>query len=98
MVGGGSNSPAWRQMFANVFNKPFVKANIGQDAASLGAAAVAAVGSGLWEDFHAVENIIQHQEITNPEEDTATAYQRLLPVYEQTWIYLSSIAELMRQV
>jgi xylulokinase len=96
MVGGGSNSAAWRQMFANVFNKPFVKANVGQDAASLGAAAIAAVGSGLWDDFHVVENIIQHQEIAIPDEDAAKAYQRLLPVYEQTWIYLSSIAELMR--
>ncbi len=98
MVGGGSKSQAWRQIFANVFNKPFARANVGQDAASLGAAAVAAVGSGLWPDFNAVKDVITHQEINMPDAQAVTAYERLLAVYEQTWAHLSSIAELMRHI
>lgn len=98
MVGGGSNSPAWRQIFANVFVRPFAKANIGQDAASLGAAAVAAVGSGLWPDFDMVDTIIQHEELSQPDKTASEQYQRLVHVYEQTWSYLSGIAELMKQV
>jgi xylulokinase len=98
MVGGGSKSPSWRQLFANVFNKPIAKANVGQDAASLGAAAVAAVGSGRWDDFRTVENLIEHQEITQPDQEAVESYQRLSSVYEQTWTHLASIAELMRQI
>ncbi len=98
MVGGGSKSQAWRQIFANVFNKPFARANVGQDAASLGAAAVAAVGSGLWPDFNAVKDVITHQEINMPDAQAVTAYERLLAVYEQMWAHLSSIAELMRHI
>jgi xylulokinase len=81
-----------------VFNKPIAKANVGQDAASLGAAAVAAVGSGLWDDFRTVENLIEHQEITQPDQEAVESYQRLSSVYEQTWTHLASIAELMRQI
>jgi xylulokinase len=97
MVGGGSRSAAWRQMFADVFNRPFAKANVGQDAASLGAAAVAAVGSGLWDSFLAVESVIQHEEMATPGPDAVARYRRSLSIYEQTWQYLSSIANVMRQ-
>lgn len=97
MVGGGSNSPAWRQMFADVFNTPFSKANVGQDAASLGAVTLAAVGSGLWDDFRVVDSIIEHQAITQPDAAAVEQYQRLLATYEKTWAYLSLIADLMEQ-
>ncbi len=96
MVGGGSKSAAWRQIFANVFNKPFVKANVGQDAASLGAATVAAVGSGLWDDFRMVEKILEHEETAEPDKQAVERYAELLSTYEQTWTHLSNIAELMR--
>ncbi|MCK4241202.1 MAG: hypothetical protein KAX30_06230 [Candidatus Atribacteria bacterium] len=45
-------------MFANVFNYQFVKINTDQNAASLGAAAIAAVGSGFWEGYEKIEEII----------------------------------------
>jgi xylulokinase len=98
MVGGGSNSPDWRQMFADVFNRPFARANVGQDAASLGAAAVAAVGSGLWDDFRQVGDLIQYVEIARPDQAAVTRYQTVLSVYEQTWAHLSDIAELMKRI
>jgi xylulokinase len=98
MVGGGSKSESWRQIFADVFNRPFIKANVGQDAASLGAAAVAAVGSGLWPDFSAVHHLITPQEVTSPDTHAVETYQNLLDIYERTWMHLSGIAELMGQL
>ncbi|MBK9124525.1 MAG: FGGY-family carbohydrate kinase [Chloroflexi bacterium] len=95
MVGGGSNSARWRQMFANVFARPFTKANVGQDAASLGAAAVAAVGSGLWAGFDAVDSLIVREDLASPEPEQVARYRAILEVYEQTWRPLSAIADLM---
>ncbi|MFN8564509.1 MAG: FGGY-family carbohydrate kinase [Anaerolineae bacterium] len=97
MVGGGSKSAAWRQMFADVFDKPFARANVGQDAASLGAAAVAAVGSGLWRDFGVVQSLIEQQDIAEPQPEAVAAYRKLSAIYEQTWTQLSQLADLMRQ-
>lgn len=98
MVGGGSNNSAWMQMFADVFDLPFFKANVGQDAASLGAATVAAVGAGIWDDYRMVDSIIQHQSTTKPDPANVETYRRLSAICEQTWQHLSGIAELMKQI
>ncbi|NWF69161.1 MAG: pentose kinase [Chloroflexi bacterium] len=98
MVGGGSKSAAWRQMFADVFNKPFAKASIGQDAASLGAAALAAVGSGLWASFARLDDLIEQEDVAQPQPEAVARYQKLLPLYQQTWAHLSSIADVIRQI
>lgn len=85
-------------MFADIFNKLFVKANVGQDAASLGAAAVAAVGSGQWNDFTMIDRLIEQQEIAQPDAHVAEQYRKIQHVYEQTWPHLSHIADLMKQI
>ena len=46
VVGGGSRSPLWRQILADALQVNIVKTNVGQEAGSLGAAAVAAVAAG----------------------------------------------------
>ena len=51
VVGGGSRSPLWRQILADALQVDIVKTNVGQEAGALGAAAVAAVAAGLWDDF-----------------------------------------------
>ena len=55
LVGGGSNSKLWGQIMADVLNRKILKTNIGQDAAALGAAAIAAVGIGFWKDFNKID-------------------------------------------
>lgn len=44
ICGGGSKSAVWLQMFADILDVRVLKTNIDQDAASLGAAAIAAEG------------------------------------------------------
>ena len=52
--GGGSKSKFWMQMFADIFDMNIIKTNIDQDAASLGAAAIAARAVGTIRDDYAV--------------------------------------------
>lgn len=59
-VGGGSRSELWMQMYADIYNKTMVRTNVDQQAAALGAAALAAVGTGIWSDFSPLDRI--HQE------------------------------------
>ncbi len=56
-VGGGSRSDVWIQMYADIFGKTMLRTNIDQQAAALGAAAVAAVGSGIWDDFSPLDSV-----------------------------------------
>jgi xylulokinase len=81
LVGGGSRVPLWRQILADVFDITIVKTNIDQQAAALGAMAVAAVGTGLWSDFDHIDEVHEIEEITTPILENSAVYQRLLPIY-----------------
>ena len=82
IVGGGSKSRFWRQIFADVFNMNIVKTNIGEEAGSLGAAAIAAVGCGLWQDFSKLDEIHQIEETMEPDPANHDIYKSLAPVFE----------------
>jgi xylulokinase len=84
LVGGGANSPLWRQIYANVYDMPVVRTRAGQQAAALGAAAVAGVGVGIWKDFGIIDEISTVTERNEPEVDAAAAYERLMVRYKQT--------------
>jgi len=81
-VGGGSKSKLYLQIFADVYNTKILKTNIDQDAGALGAAAVAAVGYGLWKDFNKIDEIHKAVEIVEPDPENNLKYEKLLPVFE----------------
>jgi xylulokinase len=81
-VGGGSKSKLYLQIFADVYNTKILKTNIDQDAGALGAAAIAAVGCGLWMDFNKIDKIHIAVEIVEPDPERNAKYEKLLPVFE----------------
>ena len=82
MVGGGSKSKVWRQIFADVYRMDCVKTNVDQEAATLGAAAVAAVGAGLWKGFDKVDEAHQVQGVEKPIARNVEIYRKLAPAFE----------------
>lgn len=82
LVGGGSKSALYRRIFADVYNMKIIKTNIDQDAGSLGAAAIAAVGCGIWEDFSRIDEIHIVKEVIEPDKENNLKYEKLLPVFE----------------
>jgi xylulokinase len=95
VVGGGSRSPVWQQIYADVYHTRMVKTNIDQQAAALGAAACAAVGAGLWPDFEIVDQIHQTQQIFDPDPERARAYERILGIFQQSEQSLSDLGDLI---
>ena len=82
LVGGGSKSRLWRQIFADVFAMKMLKTNIDQDAGSLGAAAVAAVGTGLWDGFGRIDEVHSVLETAEPDAERSEIYRKLRPAFE----------------
>lgn len=78
LVGGGSINPFWRQMYADAMNIRVEKTNIGQEAAALGAAALAAVGAGLWDDFSTIDDIHKTEAIHEVNSADAEKYLELM--------------------
>lgn len=98
IVGGGSKSSLWRQIYADVFNMNIVKTNIGEEAGSLGAAAIAAVGSGLWEDFSKIDEIHQIESIKEPISKNNQIYNKLAPVHEMLRNSQAEIGESLSKI
>jgi xylulokinase len=98
MVGGGSRSPLWRQIFADVYGMDVVKTNIDQEAASLGAAAVAAVGAGLWKDFAPVDAVHRVVSVEKPIEANAAVYRQLLPAFEHLRQSQAALGDMLKAI
>jgi xylulokinase len=98
VVGGGSRSKLWRQIFADAWEIDILRTNIGQDAGSLGAAAVAAVAAGLWNDFKCVDRVHAFQDRAVPTLENVRIYNQLLPVFHQAALDQSRLGDLLAGV
>jgi xylulokinase len=81
MAGGGAKSPLWRGIFADMLSADIAITEVDQNAAALGAAALAAKGVGLWEDFTAVGALHGKRELTVPVSANAALYASMALAY-----------------
>ena len=98
VVGGGSQSALWRQIYADVYNMKIVKTSVDQQAAALGAAAVAAVGTGLWPNFDMIDDIHEIENTTEPVEANNAVYEKLLAVYARASGYHSQLGDMLAEI
>ena len=98
ICGGGSKSAVWRQIFADIYNLPVLKTNIDQNAASLGAAALAANACGLWDGYDAIAGIHITESVTQPDPAANHLYEQLLPVYQKWTQQLAELSRLMTEI
>ncbi len=83
ICGGGARSPFWMQMFADVFGMEVLTTNVDQDAASLGAAAIAARAAGLWPDYTGIRGLHQVKQTFAPDAARHAEYRKLHEIFMQ---------------
>ncbi len=93
VVGGGSRSSLWRQIYADVYKIRIIKTNIDQHAAALGAAALAAVGAGLWKDYRIIDEIHHVVDVTEPIPENVAIYEKIMPVFYKAGECLAEIGD-----
>lgn len=80
VTGGGAQNSGWLQVYADVLDSRLVKTNIDQQAATLGAAALALVGSEVWDSLDQVEDSHTIEESLEPDPARSKRYeQEVLP-------------------
>lgn len=97
-VGGGAKSRFYLGIFADAFNTRILKTNIDQDAGALGAAAIAAVGCGLWDSFDRIDAIHKMVEFVEPNKENNCKYEKLLPVFDLAADYQARISDALQKV
>ena len=95
VVGGGSKGAFARQTYADVFGKEVAVSRVRQDAASLGAAALAAVGCGLWESFAPLRQIHKDLTLSQPNMENHAYYAAIAPAYQQLCDACSDLGDVL---
>ena len=85
VAGGGSQSGLWRQILADVFGIPVLRTEASSAGGAYGAALLAGVGCGMYQDLAAATRLCEEKDVALPGPDTAlyedvfAQYQRLYP-------------------
>ena len=83
-TGGGSKSPLWSQIKADVLGRPVITMQHTEDAACLGAAMIAGVGAGLWSSVPEIApRWIRPDQTFEPDPATREAYDELVGRYDR---------------
>lgn len=85
MCGGGSKSPFWRQLLADVYNLPVALPDMNsENSAALGVAILAAVGTGAYKTVpEACDKIVKmRQEIYVPNEEKVRIYNKVYKEFD----------------
>jgi len=86
--GGGSKSPFWRQIQADVFGQQVVTVN-SEEGPAFGVALLAAVGAGAFKNIQeACKATIKVVKETKPNAKTQKIYDAAMPVYQQLYCSL----------
>jgi xylulokinase len=94
IVGGGSKSPYWRQLFADIYGMNITESVIGENAGSLGAMACAAIGAGIWKDYNPLIGLNKPVKTVCPNEKNMTLYNtKIYPKFRKLNLYMSEFAE-----
>lgn len=81
---GGSRSALWMQIAADVLNLP-VQVVAGEAASALGAAYVAAMGSGMFNDWNDIACFISQGPIYSPQSDHVARYRKGFELYRELY-------------
>ncbi len=91
--GGGANSPLWRQIMSDCTGKTVVLPR-SRDSTVIGAAMLAAVGSGVYGSFNeAIGNMYHVEEKRQPIPENASLYEEKYQIFEK--LLLSELSTLL---
>ena len=84
-AGGGSQSDAWVQTCADIFDRPLTRPMI-TEAGALGAAIIAGVGAGCFDSYEqAVGAMVHFDRVFEPDPARHARYQARYDLYRQIW-------------
>lgn len=81
--GGGATSDLWRQIVADIFQAPVITVTGAAEGGAFGAALVAGVGVGVWQDVQEAVGVLRQTGETVPQASNAQIYGDLYGIYRE---------------
>ena len=89
--GGGSNSPLWKQITADIFQLPVRTVSGSKEGGAFGAALVAGAGCGIWKNIEEAIEVINVETETLPDSKNSRTYNELYDIYKLLYPTLKPI-------
>lgn len=91
LIGGGAKSDLWRQIMADVLEKPILVPENVDEGTSMGSAIIAGIAAGIWPDYSIARELIHICARVEPEEKNFPVYQRKQAIFEDAFRSLQAI-------
>ena len=85
VIGGGAKGRLWRQIMADVYNRPILRPALLDEATSFGAAVAGGVGVGIFKDFSIAEELTPIVETLYPDPTVQEKYQELYALFNELY-------------
>ena len=86
--GGGSLSPLWRQIQADVFQSPVITVSGSGEGGAYGAALVAGAGVGVWASVEEAIGVLKKETETPPNPENRQVYEEMYGIYHSLYAAL----------
>jgi xylulokinase len=96
--GGGSASPLWRQMQADIFGREVTMLEFGTDASALGAGILAGTVAAFWSSVEEAESLIPKRYTEKPIAENSKKYQQQFNIYQAIYSRLEPIYEQLAEL
>ena len=90
-IGGGSSSPVWTQIIADITGKTLRIVKHPLEAGAMGAALTVAVGLGVYSSMDAVDDLIAIKQLVHPQERNRPRYDAMYTEYRQVYQAMAPI-------
>lgn len=91
LIGGVAESSQWRKCAADIFGAQILIPEYLEEANSMGAAVIAGVGSGLYNDFTAINRFIEIKETIGPCQENQKIYEEQKKRFEKLYEAVKSL-------
>lgn len=89
--GGGSNSPLWKQITADIFQLPVKTVSGSKEGGAFGAVLVAGAGCGIWKTVEEATEIIKVETEILPNPKNSKIYTELYSIYKELYPILKPV-------
>ena len=89
--GGGSVSPLWRQMQADIFGLPVYTMSASGEGGAYGAVMIAGIGAGVFRNLEEAVSMLKVESETLPNPDNQSAYQDAFSIYSDLYFALKPV-------
>ncbi len=91
VIGGGAKSRVWLKILADMYGIPVVVPSYLEEATSMGAAIVAGVGTGCFENFDVAKKFFTVTDRVEPDPESVVVYGKIKPVFDRCYYALEGI-------